>query len=221
LTTSGDIPGTRKELPASVRAAADALLGSRGDAQKIARAFDLSPVPMVMLDDQGRYVDMNRSARFVSRRSLAEGRGMRIGRGTSPEDGATVEAIWQRLREHGCVAGTFRPASRDGGAFAVVYFALADVLPGRHACAYAPADWPDDELSVSRETLPAPSPPLTPRERQVLQLAADGLSTPDIAARLVVSPSTVKTHLANIYAKLGVGDRAAAVATALRMGLID
>lgn len=65
------------------------------------------------------------------------------------------------------------------------------------------------------------SPPaLTPREAQVLQLAAHGSSGRRIAEQLVVSPATVKTHFENIYAKLGVSDRASAVATALRLGFI-
>jgi PAS domain S-box-containing protein len=62
--------------------------------------------------------------------------------------------------------------------------------------------------------------PLSAREVEVLALAADGASGPAIAARLVLSPSTVKTHFENIYEKLGVSDRAAAVALALRIGLI-
>jgi PAS domain S-box-containing protein len=62
---------------------------------------------------------------------------------------------------------------------------------------------------------------LTPRELEVLQLAADGFSGRKIAERLVVSPSTVKTHFDHIYEKLGVSDRAAAVATGLRLGLIE
>jgi two-component system nitrate/nitrite response regulator NarL len=63
--------------------------------------------------------------------------------------------------------------------------------------------------------------PLTPREREVLQLAADGVSESSIAKRLMVSPGTVTTHLTNIYEKLGVDDRAGAVARGLRLGLID
>jgi PAS domain S-box-containing protein len=62
---------------------------------------------------------------------------------------------------------------------------------------------------------------LTPRELEVLQLATNGLSGREIAAQLVVSPSTIKTHFNHIYEKLGVADRAAAVATALRLGLIE
>jgi PAS domain S-box-containing protein len=66
-----------------------------------------------------------------------------------------------------------------------------------------------------------PTRSLTPRELEVLQLAAYGLSGREIAVQLVVSPSTIKTHFNHIYEKLGVADRAAAVATALRLGLIE
>jgi PAS domain S-box-containing protein len=64
-------------------------------------------------------------------------------------------------------------------------------------------------------------PELTRREREILRLAADGHSTRELAELLVVSPSTVKTHLHNIYRKLGVRDRAGAVARALRTSVID
>jgi PAS domain S-box-containing protein len=62
--------------------------------------------------------------------------------------------------------------------------------------------------------------PISPRELDVLRLAADGNSGPEIAAQLGLSPATVKTHFENIYDKLGVSDRAAAVAHAMRIGLI-
>jgi DNA-binding CsgD family transcriptional regulator len=62
--------------------------------------------------------------------------------------------------------------------------------------------------------------PLTTREGEILELAADGLTTAQIADRLVVERSTVRTHFQHIYAKLGTPDRAAAVAYALRQGLI-
>jgi two-component system nitrate/nitrite response regulator NarL len=64
-------------------------------------------------------------------------------------------------------------------------------------------------------------PALSPREREVLVLIADGLSAPDVGRRLHLSPATVKTHLQNLYEKLGVSDRAAAVARAMRLGLLE
>ena len=63
--------------------------------------------------------------------------------------------------------------------------------------------------------------PLTPRERDVLQLAADDLSAPGIAQHLRLSPATVNTHFGHIYVKLDVNSRAGAVAKALRLGFIE
>jgi PAS domain S-box-containing protein len=62
---------------------------------------------------------------------------------------------------------------------------------------------------------------LTPRELEVLQLAAQGCAGREIAEHLVLSRSTVRTHFEHIYRKYGVSDRAAAVAKALREGLIE
>jgi two-component system nitrate/nitrite response regulator NarL len=64
-------------------------------------------------------------------------------------------------------------------------------------------------------------PKLTTREREVLTLLAEGRSGPEIARLLFLSPATVKTHLANLYDKLEVSDRAAAVAKALREGVLQ
>lgn len=64
-------------------------------------------------------------------------------------------------------------------------------------------------------------PTLTPREHEVLRLVAEGLTVGDVGERLFVSEATVKTHLHHVYEKLGVSDRAAAVARAIRIGLIE
>lgn len=61
----------------------------------------------------------------------------------------------------------------------------------------------------------------TSREREVLNRIACGQSIPAIAAELYVAPSTVKTHVQRLYEKLGVSDRAAAVAEAMRQRLLD
>jgi len=61
---------------------------------------------------------------------------------------------------------------------------------------------------------------ITRREEEVLQLIADGCSTPEVAAKLFISQKTVKNHLASIYQKLDARDRTQAVVQAVRMGII-
>ncbi len=62
---------------------------------------------------------------------------------------------------------------------------------------------------------------LSPREQEVLKLTAEGLSAPEIGFQLHVSAATVKTHMQRAYEKLGVSDRAAAVAEAMRQGILE
>jgi two-component system nitrate/nitrite response regulator NarL len=64
-------------------------------------------------------------------------------------------------------------------------------------------------------------PRLTAREHEVLGLMAEGCSAPEIGRRLYLSPATVKTHMKHLYEKLGVSERAAAIAEAMRAGLLD
>jgi DNA-binding CsgD family transcriptional regulator len=66
----------------------------------------------------------------------------------------------------------------------------------------------------------APDEPLTPRERQVLELLAEGLPNKAIADQLGISDQTVKFHVASISGKLGAANRTDAVRRAIRRGLI-
>jgi DNA-binding NarL/FixJ family response regulator len=116
------------------------------------------------------------------------------------------------------------------------------VLPAINAGAtgYLLKDAPHDELlravraAANREAVlsssvaaklmnqvrePAPGL-LSPREHEVLTWVAAGATNREVAARLLISEATVKTHLINVYGKLGVGDRAAAVAEAYNRGLL-
>ena len=77
-----------------------------------------------------------------------------------------------------------------------------------------------DLANAMRRRMTPTGPQLSPREREVLQLLADGLAVAQIARRLYISESTAKTHISKLYEKLGAGNRAQAIMSAMRMGLI-
>ena len=208
--------------PRWVGANAEKVLAARGNRDRLKRIFDSSLVPMVLVDGNRRYVEVNVPARLAFRVPLAELRLMRIDNLTPDYLIGTMKAAWARLIATGCVAGPYSVASPDGTSLDIVYYALADALPGLHLIMFSPAQWPEDELLDEFQLLAAEGlAPLSARELQVLQLAADGQSAPMIAKELGLSVATVRTHLGHVYDKLGVGDRAGAVAKALRVGMIS
>jgi two-component system nitrate/nitrite response regulator NarL len=85
----------------------------------------------------------------------------------------------------------------------------------------APEVQADLASEIGRRQDATEGPALTEREREILRLVADGLSAPDIGQAIHLSPTTVKGHLHTLYEKLGVSDRAAAVAEAMRRGLLE
>jgi two-component system, NarL family, response regulator YdfI len=74
--------------------------------------------------------------------------------------------------------------------------------------------------ATSSQALDELTEPLTPREREVLQMLASGLGNKQIAARLNISEHTAKFHVASILGKLGAGSRTEAVAVGIRRGLV-
>jgi two-component system nitrate/nitrite response regulator NarL len=124
-------------------------------------------------------------------------------------DGATVYAA--------VGAGACGYLSKDAPADAVCD-AVAVVARGGTALP------PDVQSGIAAEIRSRASharPLLTVREHEVLKLVADGCSAPEMARRLHLSQGTVKSHLQNLYHRLGVSDRAAAVAEAMRRGLLE
>ncbi|MGH3885783.1 MAG: response regulator [Pseudonocardiaceae bacterium] len=77
------------------------------------------------------------------------------------------------------------------------------------------AAWPEQHAPT-----PAEMAQLTPREREVLTLLAQGMSNADVSGQLFISEATVKTHLARVMMKLGVREKAQAVAAAYQTGLV-
>lgn len=97
----------------------------------------------------------------------------------------------------------------------------AIVVISRGGTALAPEVQASLAQGIRERELAGGRPDLTPREREVLQLISEGMSAPEIGKRIHLSPTTVKTHLHTLYEKLGVRDRAAAVAEAMRRGLLE
>jgi DNA-binding CsgD family transcriptional regulator len=199
--------------PRSVDAAAEAVLDARGEALKLKRVFHVSRVPMVLVDAEWRHV-VNRPARLTLGLSLGELRALATNDLTRTHLARDMEQARARLLDTGRVSGHHQLARRDGSHLDIVYRGLAHVLPGVHLIAFAPAGWPEDDG-------PQPVPSLTRREAELLALAADGHSGLQLAEKLVLSPATIKTHFKNIYKKLEAQNRAAAVAKAMRLGMID
>jgi DNA-binding NarL/FixJ family response regulator len=94
------------------------------------------------------------------------------------------------------------------------------VAAARHAAVSPRAFTASDLADAMRRRLEPTGPRLSPREMDVLTRLAQGLSVAQIAGQLYISESTTKTHISKIYDKLGATNRAQALMTALRLGLI-
>jgi DNA-binding NarL/FixJ family response regulator len=94
------------------------------------------------------------------------------------------------------------------------------VAAARHAAATPSSFVAADLAEAMQRRLHPTGPQLTRREREVLDLLADGLGVSSIARRLYISESTTKTHVSKLYDKLGASNRAQAIMAAVRAGLL-
>jgi two-component system, NarL family, nitrate/nitrite response regulator NarL len=122
-------------------------------------------------------------------------------------------AIVYHALEQGAAGFLPKESSRSEIVAAVLSCAKGrDVLPASMAAGLAG--------EIRKRSEPS-GPTLSAREREVLVMIADGKTIPSIAGELYLAPSTVKTHVQRLYEKLGVNDRAAAVAEAMRRRLLE
>ena len=185
----------------------------------------LATTPMLVFDHERRYVDVNDTACEVLGATRDEIIGRRIDDFTAGEGGFDLDRLWSRFLEDGRVNGSFPVRRFDGKVRPVVYAATADVVPGRHMAIFTNGK-NGSQTAPAAQAAPAPEPRraashLTPREREILQMIADGLTDREIAKRLVLSPATARTHARNLIGKLGAHTRAQAVAIAIRRGEIS
>jgi DNA-binding CsgD family transcriptional regulator len=176
---------------------------------------------LVVADDDRRILDVNRAGSQLLGAPAEEIVGRHLDDFTPPESHAMLARLWDQFRRRGAQEGPYELMLPDRSRLLVEYRARWDFGPGEHLIAFR------ELLGVGRLQLPDgrvvgdEGPELSPRQREVLQLAAEGLSTREIADVLVLSPGTIKTHFQHIYEKLDARDRASAVAAALRHELID
>ena len=94
------------------------------------------------------------------------------------------------------------------------------ISAARHAAVSPRAFTANDLAGAMQRRLSPTGPQLSPREREVLGLLADGLGVAAISKQLYISESTTKTHISKVYEKLGAANRAQALMTAMRLGII-
>jgi DNA-binding NarL/FixJ family response regulator len=94
------------------------------------------------------------------------------------------------------------------------------VAAARHAASSPHSFTAADLAEAMKRRMSPQGPQLSPREREVLQLLADGLGVAQISRKLYISESTTKTHISKLYEKLGAGNRAQALMSALKLGLL-
>ncbi|NYI07647.1 response regulator [Allostreptomyces psammosilenae] len=129
---------------------------------------------------------------------------------TYDTDSDTLPAI-----EAGATGYLLKDAPRDE-----LFTAVRATAAGRTVLSPAVASRLVSRVRAPGAAGPAEGRPLSSREFEVLALVARGTTNREIAAALFVSEATVKTHLTHLYAKLGVNDRAAAVAAAYQRGIL-
>lgn len=147
-------------------------------------------------------------------------------------DGSGLDAVRQLRKQHptmGLVVLTMYAgdeqlfAALDAGASAFVpkNAPASDVIEAARHAAASPRSFSSADLAEAmKRRLEPGGPQLSPREREVLQLLADGYSVAGISKHLFISESTTKTHISKVYDKLGAGNRAQALMSALQLGLL-
>lgn len=115
----------------------------------------------------------------------------------------------------------FAALEAGASAFVLKQAPSSEVVEAARRAATSPTTFTADGLAAAmRRRLAAPAVRLTEREAEILQLLAQGLSVAEVSARLFVSASTTKSHMAKLYDKLGAANRTQAVMTAVRLGLV-
>ena len=175
--------------------------------------FERSANPIWLVDEDRRIVEVNGPAAALLGRSHQELIGAPFENSIEPDERARSRADWARFQHRGeGYFGTRTLVAHDGSPISVDFAAELGTIDGRRLAVVV--SMPSSE-KPAKELGDAPGEQLTEREREVVTLIAMGSETPEIARELHISPATVRTHVRNSMAKLGVHTRAQLVAVAL------
>jgi PAS domain S-box-containing protein len=171
--------------------------------------FSTSRNAMLLMDDHRHYTDLNDAALRLFGVEPGDMEGRNSDDFVPNDMREAVPDLWATFIEQGHAHGHISLALPSGKRMEVEYSSTANVLPGRHLTILLELDG----ISPPRESL-------TDREREVVRAVAEGATTPEIAERLYISPTTVDTHVRNAMLRLGAKNRAHLIAVALQAGEI-
>ena len=213
--------------PVNPRAFADSRFGAPA-VLRLQAAFERSRHPMLISDDDRRWVTGNVAACELLGVAAEQIPWRAMDDFTPRGELARLEQQWAAFLATGEAEGWYDLYVPNRTPLPVEFSATANVLPGRHLAVFIPPDDAASEEPQSGE--PHAWRPvsvegggrleLTEREREIMTLVASGLQNDEMAERLFLSSETVKSHVQNAMAKLGVHTRAHAVAIALVTGQI-
>jgi PAS domain S-box-containing protein len=173
------------------------------------KVFSTSRNAMLLMDDERRYTDLNDAAAQLLGVEPGDLEG-RLSDELVPEElHEDITQRWAAFLEDGHAHGHYTLALPSGRRIEIEYSSTTNVVPGRHLTIMLELDG----LSPPRESL-------TAREREVVRAVAEGATTPEIAARLFISPTTVDTHVRKSMLRLGAKNRAHLIALALEANQI-
>jgi DNA-binding CsgD family transcriptional regulator len=205
------VEGLLARLAAPLDASAAALWVPDGDLLSLRVAWSGAEIPRTTFERQLARMRMRKGA-CLAGRAWAEGGPVAAAPGEKKVPGSWSLPIWPSVAF---------PALDSGRVLAVIALYGKEQIDDGSRLADELGEVGRQLGTFLRRRAGALRSGLTARETEVLTLAAQGLGGPAIAEALSLSGATVKTHLANAYAKIGVSSRVAAVAYALRAGLIE
>ena len=182
--------------------------------------FEQSTNPMALVTESRRFAEVNPSFE----RLLGYPRDDLVGRAVEAllpdSEHPILESEWQGFLATGSFAGERDLVREDGLTVSFEFAAHTEQVTGRRLVLFVVMHAEVERSVEKRDDVASGSQSLSPREREIVEQVARGESGEEIAARLGLSPETVRTHVRNAKEKLEARNRAQLVAIALAQGLI-